>query len=239
MRGRGMVRPIAATVAVLLCAALGFLIASGYLSRDPLTLFAASGRRAGVTAIYFSGDAGLRFGMGPATSTALAARGIPVVGVNSATLFRRHRTRAELDAIVAAAVREGLARAGDDRLVLIGQSYGADVLQTGLAALPSALRARIAGVVLVVPGADVFFRADPTGLLYRTAADSDGRATLRSLGWARLTCIYGVREPDSACPGLHLPDATVVPMRGGHFLQHDSAGLIRHVLAAIAQAARA
>ena len=234
MKRTGKRRWGAAVAVALLCVATGFLVVAGYFSRDPVTLFAARGPKAGVTALYYSGDAGLRFGMGPVTANALAARGIPVVGVNSATLFRRHRTRAELDAIIAETIRQALARAGTDRLVLIGQSYGADVLQTGLVDLPEPLRRRVAGVILVVPGRDVFFRADPTGLLYRTTPDSDGRATVSRLTWAPLTCIYGLAETDSACPGLRLPNATVVGMPGGHFLGRDGAGLTRHVLAAIA-----
>ena len=232
----GAWRWVGATAAALLLGSTGFLLVSGYFNRDPVTVFAASGRRAGVTAIYYSGASGLRFGMGPATATALAARGIPVVGVNSATLFRTHRSPAETDAIIAATVRDGVRRAGSDRVVLIGQSFGADMLQTGLAALPPTLRTRVAAIVLVVPGADVYFRADPTGLLYHRARESDGRAAVQALTWAPLTCIYGTAETDSACPGLRLPNATVVGMPGGHFLNRDASGLTQQVLAAIVRA---
>lgn len=221
--------------ALLVAGAVGLFATAGFLDRDPRHLFAATGPRAGVTALYFSGDMGLRFGMGPATSKALAQHGVPVFGVNSSTLFRTRRTRAETDAIVADAVREALDRAGADRLVLIGQSYGADVLQTGLVHLPDALRAKVGGVVLVVPGRDVFFRADPTSLAYRGAPDSDGARTIRALNWTPLTCIYGQEEPDSACPALRGTGATVIAMPGGHFLHNDADGLVGHVLAAVAR----
>jgi type IV secretory pathway VirJ component len=226
---------IAAGIA-LIAVAIGLLLASaGFLDRDAHHLFAASGRRAGVSALYFSGDMGLRFGMGPPTAQALAANGIPVLGVNSSTLFRAHKTRAETAAIVAQAVTDALRVAGRDQLVLIGQSYGADVLQTGLVDLPPALRRHVRAVVLVVPGRDVFFRADPTDFAYRGAPDSDGSRTIRALRWAPLTCIYGTREPDSACPAAQGSGATVIAMPGGHFLNRDSAALIGHVLAAVAR----
>lgn len=226
-----------AALAVLIAVAVGVLATAGFFDRDARSLFAASGPRAGVAALYFSGDMGLRFGMGPPTAKALAAHGVPVLGVSSPALFRRHRSRADTDAIVAQAVRDVLKIAGRDKLVLVGQSFGADVLQTGLTALPDALRRRVAGVVLVVPGRDVYFRADPTGLAYRGRPDSDGRTTLRLLTWTPLTCIYGTGEPDSACPGLRLPNATLIGMPGGHFLHRDSAALIAHVLAAVRRAA--
>lgn len=209
------------------------LAVAGFLDRDPHRSFAANGRRSGASALYFSGDMGLRFGMGPATARALAAHGVPVVGFNSSTLFRSSRTRAETNAIVAQALREVLRHAGNDRIVLIGQSYGADILQTGLAALPLALRARVSAVVLVVPGRDVFFRADPTGLAYTGTRDSDGAQTIREIDWARLTCIYGSQERDSACPALRGTGAKLIRMPGGHFLHHDSTALIGHVLSAI------
>lgn len=206
---------------------------AGFFDRDAIRLFQPTGPRSAVSAIFFSGDMGLRYGMGAATSRALARHGIEVVGVSSSTLFSTRRTGAEVNAIVAGAVRQGLARTGAPRLVLIGQSYGADVLQTGLAALPVDLRGRIAAVVLVVPGETVFFRADPSGLVYRGAPDSLGVTTAPRIDWAPLTCIYGVAETDSLCPKLRMANLRVVPMPGGHFLAHDTDGTIARILSAI------
>lgn len=224
--------------AALLVAGVGLavlFVSGGFLDRDPHWRFAARGPRRGVTALYFSGDMGLRHGMGQATARALAAHGVPVLGVSSSRLFRARRTRAETDAIIAGAVRDAAAQAGGDRLVLIGQSYGADVLGTGLGTLPTALRARVAAVILVVPGRDVFFRADPTGLAYHGTPDADGRAAIARLTWTPLTCIHGLDERDSACPGLRVPGATVIAMPGGHSLHRDGPALIAHVLAAVAR----
>lgn len=234
---RRWARQIAAGLALVAGAIALLLAAAGYLDRDPHRLFAAAGPRAGVAALYFSGDMGLRFGMGPVTSHALAAHGVDVLGVNSSTLFRAHKTRAETAAAVAQAIRDTLRLTGSDQLVLIGQSYGADVLQTGLVDLPPAMRRHVRAVVLIVPGRDVFFRADPTGFAYRGTPDSDGSRTLGTLRWVPLTCIYGARERDSACPAARGSNATVIAMPGGHFLNRDSAALIGHVLAAVARAA--
>ena len=232
-----MVKLSATVLLVLAVAAAGALAAAGFFDRDAHSLFAASGPRAPVAALLFSGDMGLRFGMGPPTARALAAHGVPVLGVSSSTAFRAHRTRAETNGIVAQAVRDALRVTGQDRLVLVGQSFGADILQTGLAALPAALRRHIAGIILVVPGRDVFFRADPTALAYRGAPDSRAQSTLPTLDWAPLTCIYGKAEPDSACPGATQPSATIVAMPGGHFLHRDTAALISQILAAVRRAA--
>lgn len=211
--------------------------AAGFFDRDPVHLFAAEGTKRPIGVLYLSGDMGLRFGPAPYTASGLAAQGISVVGLNSPTIFRSRQTRAGIDRIIADGVRRALARTGAERLMLIGQSYGADMLQTGLADLPADLRTRVAGVVLVVPGATVYFRADPSGLAYRGTPDSSAAATLARIDWTPLTCIYGARETDSACPAARLPNMRAIAMPGGHYLKNDRPALFAHLMDAIRRAA--
>ncbi len=212
------------------------LAVAGYFDRDSVRVFPGEGRKADVAALYFSGDMGLHLGIALTAREALVAHGIDVMGVSMPTLFVTRRSRAATDAIVIDAVRRGLAFAGQRKLVLIGQSYGADILQTGLAALPSGLRTRIGAVILIVPGNAAFFRADPSSIAYRGTPDSLGAQTIAALTWAPVTCIYGLSEQDSLCPDIRVPGATIVGMPGGHFLERDSAGVNTHILDAIAAA---
>ena len=221
---------IALTIAAAL---LGLAAVAGFFDRDPIRLFGTfGGGRVPVVALFFSGDMGLRFGMGPRVTKGLAARGIPVMGVNSPTIFGRHRSRAEVDGLVAGAVRGALARAHADRVVLIGQSFGSDVLGTGAARLPADLKSKVAAIVLVVPGENVFFRADPTSLAYHFTPDAHAVVAARTLSWAPLTCIYGARETDSLCPLLAAP-VKVVALPGGHLLDNDANKLIATIVAAL------
>jgi type IV secretory pathway VirJ component len=211
---------------------------AGYYDRDPYHLYPANGRAQPVAVVNFSGDMGVRFLLGASTMRGLTQHGYNTLAVVTPALFRQRRTRAEVDAIVANGIRTALARTGVARIVVIGQSYGADIVQTGLAHLPLDLRRRVAGIVLILPGETVFFRADPSGIAYRFTPDSIGVTTASTLVWAPLTCIYGVEENDSLCPKLRVPGATIVGMPGGHNIRHDEAGLLRHVLDAVARAER-
>ncbi|MBB4152500.1 type IV secretory pathway VirJ component [Sphingomonas jinjuensis] len=223
---------------VVLLAGVAALVAfmAGYFDRDPINYFDPDGQPKPVAALYFSGDMGLRLGIGSYIWPALASEGVPVTGFNSPSYFSTGRSRAEVERIVATAIRQALARHPDDKLVLIGQSYGADILQTGLAALPPDLRPRIAGLVLVVPGETVYFRADPSSLAYHSAPDSLGESTANTLTWLPVTCIYGAAETDSLCPKLRLAKATVIRMPGGHFLGNDHTALIGYIVGAIKSA---
>jgi len=220
----------------LVSAIICILVAlAGYFDRDPYSLYPAKGRALPIAAVNFSGDMGVRFLLGASTMRGLTEHGVPTMAVVTPALFRRHRTRVEVDRIVADGIRTALARTGARRIVVIGQSYGADVVQTGLADLPADLRARVAAIVLILPGETVFFRADPSGIEYYGTPDNDGPTTANTLNWAPLTCIYGIEEDDSLCPRLRVPGARIVGMPGGHNIHHDERALLRHVLHAIAR----
>ncbi|AJP74780.1 Type IV secretory pathway VirJ component-like protein [Sphingomonas hengshuiensis] len=220
---------IAAAVLLVVALLLGLYAAAGFFDRDPIRLFAADRARSDVAAVYFSGDMGLRFGMGRYVADGLAKSGVPVLGISSSTAFATHHSRAQTDAIVADAIRQTLQRTGAKRIVVLGQSFGADIVRVGLAHLPQDLRGKVAAAVLVVPGQNAYFRADPSGLAYRGAPDATA-AEAPLLGWLPLTCIRGATETDSLCPALTLPNVRRITLAGGHFLRSDHALLVQTIL---------
>ncbi len=235
---RAAVRRGIAVTAVASAIALCLVGAAGYFDRSPFTFYPEARRTGSSPAlpvvVSFSGDMGLRFLLGASTSRGLVKHGYAVMGVNSSAMFRRRLTRADITARVADSIRLAMNRTGARNVVVMGQSYGADIVQTGLADLPADLRRHIIAIVLVLPGDKVFFRADPTGLLYMTKPDSIAVTTANTLTWAPVTCIYGIDETDSLCPLLHVPPARIISMPGGHTIDHDAEGLLAHVLKAIA-----
>jgi type IV secretory pathway VirJ component len=228
-------RPPAIAMAGLAVAGLAIMlyVAAAFLTRDRVRMFnvAGAGRPAAV-AVLFSGDLGIRVGMGPYIGRALAGARIPVFGIGSPAVFGTHRSRGEVDAIVAGAIREAMVRTGASRVVVVGQSFGADVAGAGLADLPPDLRPHVAGLVLVVPGRSAYFRTDPTGLSYRGAPDADLRI-VRAIDWTPLVCIHGALEADSLCPLLNGANVHVIALPGGHLLRRDHELLVRTILHAI------
>ncbi|WP_213980239.1 AcvB/VirJ family lysyl-phosphatidylglycerol hydrolase [Sphingomonas sp. dw_22] len=222
----------ALATAIFAGAVLALYAAAGFFDRDPIHLFGIEGGRKPVAAVYFSGDMGLRFGMGPYVAGALAKAGVPVLAVSSSTAFATHRSQEEVDAIVADAMRDTLKRTGAQRLIVMGQSFGADMVRVGLVSLAPDLRARIAAVVLVVPGETAYFRADPTNIAYHGTPDADASST-RKLDWVPITCIRGELEPDSLCPLMLTPNVRRIALPGGHFLNNDHDLLVRTIFAAL------
>jgi type IV secretory pathway VirJ component len=219
----------ALALGIVAVAVLALYASAGFFDRDPVHMFDATGPRRPIAAVFFSGDMGLRFGMGPYVADGLTRAGVPVLGVASSTAFATHRTRAQSDAIVANAIAKTLKRTGADRVVVIGQSFGADIVRTALVHLPGALRPKVAAAVLVVPGATAYFRADPTNIAYHGTPDADA-AEAQALNWLPVTCIRGATERDSLCPSLALPNVRRITLPGGHFLRNDHALLVRTLL---------
>lgn len=241
MRKRWLRGGFASLVAIALLLA-GFMAYLGYFGGPVFVPIPATGRPApaerGLVAVLLSGDMGFKVGMGPRIGTRLAADGIPVIGVNSLAYFRVRRSPAENEALIAGAMRRALAMPGARRVVLIGQSFGADMLQAGLPALPPSLREKVVLVALVVPLDTLEFRTSPAELFNLGPSEAPALPTARQLDWVPVLCVHGREETDSLCPLLAMPNVQRVALPGGHPLRRD-ADRVHAVLAQAISAAAA
>lgn len=227
---------VAGAVAVIMLLAAGSIGYLGYyggpvLKRFPARATITRGAR-GTQILFLSGDMGLNAGMGPRLIKALNADGLPVVGFNSLTAFGTRRTPAEAAGMIASAVARTERMPGTTHVVLVGQSFGADMLQYASARLPLALRPAVAQVILLVPGNTLLFKASPGGI-WDGAPDLPARPSAQRIGWTRLTCIQGAEEHDSLCPVLRGANVRRIVLPGGHFMNYDVSLIARTLRGAI------
>jgi len=219
---------IAAVLILLVAGALGYAGYLGWFGGPVYRLIPATGAtppaRRGTAIVFFTGDSGFDAGMAPKVMAALAARGVPVLAVNSLTAFATRHTPDEARGTVVAAIDRALALPGVTHVVLAGQSFGADMVQYAASEMPVALRPRITQVLLSVPGDTLLFKATPAGLL-DGAPDRPALPSAQAIGWAPLLCIYGADQDDSLCPQLRRPNVRTVALPGGHHL-HNNAALL-------------
>lgn len=208
----------------------------GYVGGHPFDIMPARAgpavkRRA--VALYLSGDMGFHAGLGPAIADRLTKEGIAVVAENSLHFFRVRRTPEQTGAMIAEGLRQAIAIDPKARLLLLGQSFGADVIAPSLPYVPNALRRRIAFVGLIVPGGTRQWRASPSEIFSMGEPEEDAALAGRRLSWVPLLCIHGAEERSSLCPALRQRNARIVQLPGGHQLGHDADTTSRILLGAI------
>jgi type IV secretory pathway VirJ component len=182
-------------------------------------------------ALMMSGDGGWA-GLDQGVAAALAARGIPVIGLDSLRYFWTARTPAGVAADTDRLMRYYAAQLGKSRVLLIGYSQGADVLPFAVNGLPAGTRALVSLVAVLGISAHALFEFHLSSWI---GDDNSGPPTLpelRRLDGLPLLCVYGADEHDSPCTLLDASRATVVKLAGGHHFDGDYPGLARSILAA-------
>jgi type IV secretory pathway VirJ component len=166
--------------------------------------------------VVLSGDGGWA-SLDKEVAGALAARGVPVVGLNSLQYFWKARTPDALAADLARVLRHYLPAWGKSRVVLAGYSFGADVLPFAVSRLPADLRRRVAVVALLGPSPTAEFEFHVGSWLGRSSAAAlPVPPEIAKLAGTRTLCFFGDKEDDSPCRGLDPALATAVSMQGGH-----------------------
>jgi type IV secretory pathway VirJ component len=183
-------------------------------------------------AIMLSGDGGWA-GLDKEVAEALAADGIPVVGLDSLRYFWSARTPEGLAADLDRMIQYYLNQLGKQRVMLIGYSQGADVLPFAVNRLTGAARSHVALAAVMGMSEHALFEFHMSSWI---SDDNSGPATLPEI--ERITaipvlCIYGEEESDSLCPRLDAHKVTVVKLKGGHHFDGNYAGLARTILASV------
>ena len=186
-------------------------------------------------ALLMTGDGGWA-GLDQELAARLAADGVPTVGLNSLKYFWTERTPAETAQDVARIISHYLAAWNKQRVLLVGYSFGADVLPFVVNRLPPDLRARVATVNLLGIDSNASFEIKIAGWVGQD--DDSGpqtRPELAAIAGVPILCIYGEGESDSICPGL--PKATqhttvtLAEVGTGHHFGGEYATLAERILA--------
>jgi type IV secretory pathway VirJ component len=116
-------------------------------------------------------------------------------------------------------------------VLLIGYSFGADVLPFVVNRLPADLRAHIASVSLLGIDSNASFEVHVSDWV---GEDNDGPATrpeVAALSKVPVLCIYGEGESDSICPGLPQGAIAREQVGKGHHFSGEYETLADRILA--------
>jgi len=192
---------------------------------------AVAGRSLDLLAVLLTGDGGWA-AIDQGIATGMAGEGLPVVGWSSLSYYWTPRTPAGAEKDLERILRHYLKAWGKSRAILLGFSFGADVLPFIASRLPPELRSRVAGIGLVGFSTAASFEFHVTDWL--GGGGDPQYPTLSEMGRLKglpIACLYGEDEEHSACRSL--PKGQGIELPGGHHFGGDYARLAQTLLKAL------
>ncbi len=202
------------------------------ISGVPLTeVPATGGPRRPQFAVMFSGDGGWAQ-LDRSVTLELAKEGLPTVGWDSFSYFWKAREPHEVAMDLDRVLRHYLQSWKKERIVLIGYSFGANVLPVVVNHLAQDLRDRIDLLALLGLSAFSSFEFHLSDWLNDQAHPNDRPVTpeLKKMAQIKRLCVYGTEEKDAICPKLQDFGIVAEKMAGDHHFGADYQGLARRLL---------
>ena len=198
----------------------------------PLVEVPAHERRSKVIAVLYSGDGGWR-DLDRSLAGVLSAKGMSVVGVDMLRYYWRTRQPDSAARDLVRIVHSYKRRWGGEKIVLIGFSFGANVIPFIVNRLPADVRADIRLITLLSPERTTAFEVSPAGWLGKASdAIIPIEPELKSLSTIRLQCVYGEDEAkDSLCTLPAAAGFELVRKPGGHHFDHNYDELADSIIA--------
>lgn len=187
-------------------------------------------RPADFFAILYSGDGGWR-DLDKDLAAILQKDGTPVVGVDVLRYFWDKRTPEQSATDLARIIHAYQTKWGIRRVVLIGFSFGADILPPVFNRLNATDRATAVQITLLGLSATADFEVTVAEWLDRKGSGSlPTIPEARRMDARRLQCFYGQEDTDAACDRLSGTGAEILRTTGGHHFDGDYAALAHRIL---------
>ncbi len=195
----------------------------------PLTILDATPSRDTMAVIY-SGDGGWR-DLDSQVGTNLQAAGIPVVGVDSLRYFWSKKTPEQTSEDLATIIHTYEKRWKVKHVILIGYSFGADILPAAYNGLPDKLKSRVAQVSLLALSHQADYEVSVSGWLGSNGTGSaDPLTDVAKIDPARVQCMFGTDEDDDACKDLVGGRVETIGIKGGHHFDGDYPALAKRIV---------
>ncbi|RYY75682.1 MAG: cutinase family protein [Gammaproteobacteria bacterium] len=167
----------------------------------------------------------------------LAEKGIATVGFDALSYFWKARTPEETTTDVESVITQYLEKWNKKRVILIGYSFGADVLPFITNNLTDDSKKRLALVALLGMGKTAAFEFRLSSWMN---ADKDSSRLpllpeIEKMKWANSICIYGVDDPAANCVPIAGLGVRPISMTGDHHFDEKYEELVQHIIENIKQ----
>jgi type IV secretory pathway VirJ component len=179
-----------------------------------------SARTARAIALIYSGDGGWQ-DLDKTIGEWMAAKDIHVIGVSTIKAFWESREPTQVAADIKALIAEA-DPSGALPVMLIGYSFGANILPFAWPKLEPETRDRVRLIALLVPEQQTAFHVSVVGWLGIETGSHSVPDAMKALPPARVLCVFGEGEADKTpCTEATLPGMELSHTSGGHHFDRN------------------
>ncbi len=188
----------------------------------PLIELPASENHKPYFVILLSGDGGWA-GIDRDLGEYLNKDGVSVLGFDSLRYYWREKTPEEASGALAKAINHYSRKWAKNRVVVLGYSFGADVLAFLVSRLPERLKSFVEAAVFLNPVKYAGFEIHLSDWIGIDSGETQFKTgpEIEKLRGKKLLCIYGEDEEDSLCPELPNDLVSSLKLPGDHHFDGD------------------
>lgn len=177
--------------------------------------------------LYISGDGGLN-DFSKNLCAGIHANGYSVTALNARSYFWDKKTPEQTTLDIAVYLTKKLSERSNQQVILIGYSFGADVMPFIVNRLENSLAAKLQNVVLLSPSGSTDFEIHWSDLLGGGKKRSlDVLAEINRMKVNKLTTIFGSDENDFPVSQIKIEHHTNYILTGGHHYAGNTADLVK------------
>ncbi|BBS87551.1 AcvB/VirJ family lysyl-phosphatidylglycerol hydrolase [Aeromonas media] len=181
--------------------------------------------------VFMSGDGGWA-ALDKGLSAELQRHGLPVVGWSSLSYYWKKKTPEQATADLVRILSDYQSRWGRQRWLLVGFSFGAEIVPFVINRLPQAYRNSLVGAVMLSPSTASDFEIHVSDMVVHDKAGSyPTLPEVKAIKSLPLLCVQGADDdsPVKLCPHLQQPNVTTVTLPGSHHFDDDYGVLYRSI----------
>lgn len=199
-------------------------------SKLPTVILPAREGPATPMALMISGDGGWKE-LDRQLSAQFLEKGIPVVGLNALRYFWSRKTPQQATSAVEQLLHQYMTLWNKNRYILVGFSFGADVLPFIVNRMDTMLLNRDLLVVLLSPGPSTDFEIHISQMLSeRRQWKYSVVQELQHMVDKKILFLFGEDEDDFPMNRLPKKNASVIMLKGGHHYKDNKADIARIIL---------
>ncbi|MCA2377949.1 virulence factor [Agrobacterium sp. 22-211-1] len=186
-------------------------------------------------AVIYSGDGGWR-DLDEEVGGALQKQGIPVIGVDALRYFWKEKQPQEVASDLGRIIDTYRKQWKVRNVVLIGYSFGADIIPATYNLLPERAKSHVVQLSLLGLSTEVDFEISVQGWLGVAGEGKGGKTVddIAKIDPKLVQCVYGTEEEDEdPCPGLKARGVETIAIEGGHHFDEDYEALAKRIVTSL------